>query len=349
MSVINQVLKELDRQGANPALPRGVIAVEAEREIASHRMVWLAGGLGVALAAAWWFWPAAPDVVPPTPTSTATLQRAGPVSPQLRMSRELGAADPNAYLPAEDASTAQPVRERRRQTASSTESLSATPSPEDRPEPLPQPRMDTRLSEPAARVVKEVKPPSPEVQAEEAWRQAGRLIEQGRNHDARERLESVLNLNPGHAAARQSLIALALETGDRPRAEALLREGQTLHPQDAWYPRGMAQLHLQNGDYAQAAGILKAALARHADAANWALYAGTLGKLDRQEEAARAYREALRLQPAQGNWWIGLAVALEQTGHRDDAGAAYRRALQTRLSAEMRDFAQRRVQEPGQR
>ena len=342
MSVINQVLKDLDRQGANTTMPHGVIAVEAERDTDSRRLAWLAGGLGVVLAAAWWFWPTEPAVVSPTPTSlpasAAASPRADPATPQLRLSRELAAAPSN---------TDQPGHENRRLAASSKVNLpaaAAAPAPR-KPEPVPLPRMDTRLSEPAARVLKETKPPTPEIQAEDAWRQAGRLLEQGRNHDARERLESALGLDPKHSAARQSLIALVLETGDRARAEVLLQEGQALHPQDAWYPRGMAQLHMQNGDYTQAAGILKTALAGHADAANWALYAGTLGKLGRQEEAARAYREALRLQPAQGNWWIGLAVALEQTGNRDDAGAAYQRALQTRLGAEMREFAQQKVRQ----
>jgi tetratricopeptide (TPR) repeat protein len=74
---------------------------------------------------------------------------------------------------------------------------------------------------------------------------------------------------------------------------------------------------------------------------NWALYASTQAKLGKPAEAALAYREALRLDSNQGNWWIGMAVALEKSNARADAGAAYQRALQTRLSGELREFAER--------
>ena len=357
MSVINQVLKDLDRQGANARMPSGVIAVNQTPVATPRSLAWLSGGLAIALAA-WWFWPAAP-VAGPAASATVPL---APVAPRLRLSQNLGEAGRHADVA--DDQPARGITSKAVTLRAPVEALGVSALHADRPGFLP--RMDTQLSEPRhrpamspeptrppaeanARVVKENKPPTPEVLAEEAWRQAGRLLEQGRNHDAREHLDTALRLDPRHAAARQSLAALVLEAGDRARAEALLSEGQALYPNDAWYPRGLAQLHLQNGDFSQAAGILKAALARRADAANWALYAGTLGKLGKQEESAQAYREALRLEPGQGNWWIGMAVALEQGAGKADAGMAYQRALQTRLSAEMRDFAQRRVQELSQR
>jgi MSHA biogenesis protein MshN len=75
------------------------------------------------------------------------------------------------------------------------------------------------------------------------------------------------------------------------------------------------------------------------------LYAGTFTKLGKPADAALAYREALQLNPAQGNWWIGLGVALEQIGDKTGAGEAYQRALQTRLSTELRDYAQQKSKE----
>jgi tetratricopeptide (TPR) repeat protein len=163
---------------------------------------------------------------------------------------------------------------------------------------IPQPpRLDTRLPEPPARpapeaapgraetgVVKQIKPLTPQVQAEDAWRQAGRSLEQGREHDARQRLEQALRFDPAHVAARQRLVALVLAASDLPRAEVLLREGLALHPNDPWYPRSLAQLRMQQGDYVHAAEILKAALAKRPDAANWALYAGTLARLEERVE-----------------------------------------------------------------
>jgi len=346
MSVINQMLKDLDRQGANASAPTGVIAVN-QRDATSPRWPWLLLGLLALAAASWWFWPAAPG--PGSPAAPAPAL--SPAVPQLRLSQQLSPLSRPAPTPV---SKVEPAAEPK---PAPVPSAFASPAMI----PVTPPRLDTRLPEPRPRlsvqppveaqqrVVKDIKPLTPQVQAEEAWRQASRLLEQGRNHDAQERLESVLRLDPAHAGARQSLVALVLEAGDSARAETLLREGLALSPNDPWYARSLAQLHLQRGDSAQAAAILKTSLAKRVDAANWGLYASTLAKLGKPGEAALAYREALRLNPAQGNWWIGLAVALEQAGERADAGAAYQRALQTALSGELREFAQQKAGELGAR
>lgn len=343
MSVINQVLKDLDRQGANTSAPTGVIAVNQRAATSSHGpWLWLLlPGLLLLAAAAWWFWPVAPG----PGGATAPAPVLPPAAPELRLSHQLSPVAEPAPTPPSEATPA-PVPG----VVASPAIIPATP-----------PRLDTRLPEPRPRlpvqppaearpsVVKDIKPLTPQAQAEEAWRQASRWLEQGRDQAAQEQLENVLRLDPAHAGARQRLVALVQEAGDSARAEALLREGLALSPNDSWYARSLAQLHLQRGDSAQAAAILKTSLARHADAANWGLYASTLAKLGRPGDAAAAYREALRLNPAPGNWWIGLAVALEQSGARADAGAAYQRALQTALSGELREFAQQKAGELGVR
>lgn len=345
MSVINQVLKDLDRQGANTRAPSGVVAVN-QSDVPQPRLrrMALAAGVAVLLTAAWWFWRPAPENVAPGPLQPA------PAAPQLRLSQELTqVASPSLHAPAEATITGVP-------TAPPPKANALPPRIAFVPQP---PRLDTRLPEPRqtvaatlepksvearSAVVKDIKQATPQVQAEDAWRQANRLLEQGRNHDARERLETALQLDPNHDTARQSLVALLLEAGNVVPAEAQLREGIAQQPSDAWYPRTLAQLHLQRGDYLQAAAILKAGIERRADdAANWALYAGTLNRLNRPEESAAAYREALRREPAQGAWWVALGVVLERAGARAEAVEAFARALQTRMTAELRDFAGQRV------
>jgi MSHA biogenesis protein MshN len=361
MSVINQVLKDLDRQGANASAPAGVIAVNQAAAAAPRWPWWLSGVVGLA-AAVWWFWP-----TPPVSHSPAVpVPALPPAPPQLRLSQDLDLAGhvgrksvaPSAVWPTPNASPASPADNAFGSSAlPSARHATPQPAPPTFVTALPamKPRLDTRLSEPrpanaaSAQVVKEIKPQTPQVQAEDLFRQASRLLEQGRNHDAQDKLESALRLDPNHAGVRQNLIALVLEASDGARAEALLREGLALQPNDPWYPRSLAQLQLQRGDSAQAAAILKNALVRRPDAANWALYAGTLVKLGKRGEAVQAYREALRLDATQGNWWIGLAVALEQSDEKAEAAAAYQRALQTRLSGELREFAQQKVRELGAR
>jgi len=363
MSVINQVLNDLDRQGANTSAPQGVFAINTTPAPAVNWPLRLLAGLLIVLAAAWWFWPAAPVTPPkqataPSPAPVPAPPVEQPITPQLTLTETL---TPPAQI--------SPLPENATQAA--TKPDAATPPP---PKPVMlvsiSPRLDKRLpdkhlpdkhlpdkrlpesappADTAQRIVKETKPPSAQMQAEEAWRQAGQLLEQGRNHDAQARLELALRLDPGQTAARQKLIALALEAGNTASAESLLREGMLQHPTDAWYPRSLAQVHLPRGDFAQAGGILKAALGKYPDAANWALYASTQAKLGKPAEAAQAYREALRLDPNQGNWWIGMAVALEKNNAKADAAAAYQRALQTRLSGELREFAEQKARSLAER
>lgn len=345
MSVINRVLKDLDHQGAAPTTLAGVHAVHTGTPSARPRWPWLALPL-IGLAAAWWFWPASA----PPPTPVAPVQEES--TPRLRMSATL--SSPTLPARAEDVAGAA-----RAVIAQATLAPAKQPEPTKPPpardinhgapptrETPPPIQLDTRLPEPrVAKVVKEVRPLSTGDQAEQAWRQAARLIELGRVQAAQDGLDAALRLDPGHGPARQTLIALNLDAGETARGESLLREGLQLHPGDPWYHRGLGQLQLQRGDTTQSAIILKAGLGKGVDADYWGLYAGVLSKAGRHGEAAQAWREAARLSPTHGPWWIGLAVSLEQTGQRNDAAAAYQRALQTRLSPELRDFAARKTNE----
>ncbi len=348
MSVINRVLKDLDRKGAAPLSLGGVQVVHTTPPSPRAPWLWLLLGLGIALTLAWWlFWPrtgvpagvatTAPAVAAPVTADTALAE--GP--PRLRLSATL--SEPAATLPAPRPSVPPPTLAEPTRAAPAAARPTAALAASEIPFPV---KLDTRLPQPRPpRVLKEDRPPTPQEQAEQAWRQAARLIEQGRGRDAQEGLETALRLDPNHGPARQSLIALSLEGGDGARGEILLREGLQLHPQDAWYARSLGQVYLQRGDSAQAAAVLKAGLGKGVDAAYWGLYAGVLSKIGRNEEAIAAYREAARQNPAHGPWWLGLAVTLEQADQRQEAAAAYQRALQTRLSAELREFAAKKAAE----
>lgn len=333
MSVINRVLKDLDQKGAAPTTLAGVQAVQATTAAARPRWPWLL--LPPIALAAWWFWPTPGQT--PAPTAMVEDNR-----PQLRLSETLS---PPAPAPAPTVTVAPPGPAQ----AEATAPVSAPPvvrEPSAPADSLPPVKLDTRLPEPrTAKVIKEVRPLSVGEQAEQAWRQATRLIELGRQQAGMEGLEATLRLDPGHGPARQTLIALSLEAGDSARGESLLREGLQLHPTEAWYHKSLAQLALRRGDLNQASSLLKAGLGKHPDADYWSLYAGILGKAGHPGEAAQAWRETTRLNPAHGPGWLGLAVSLEQTGQRTNAAAAYQRALQTRLSPELRDFAARKFEE----
>lgn len=205
-------------------------------------------------------------------------------------------------------------------------------------------RLETRLPTPPAIVVsKTPRPESPADQALRAWQSAAHLLEQGRAREALTHLETVLARDPTHAAARQTLIVLALESRQFERSSNLLEEGAKLHPKDPWYPRALAHLALQQDDLARALNHLKTGLTRPVDAAYWAHYAALLSRDGQHSEAAQAYRQATQLAPNHGVWWIGLGVALERAAAPEEALAAFQRALRTELSPELRAFVEGRV------
>lgn len=204
-------------------------------------------------------------------------------------------------------------------------------------------------SAPAAerpRIVKEPSVATPEAAANAAFAEAKRYIEQGRRREAIDRLNTGLAQHPGHLPARQTLVALLADGGELPRAEALIRDGAALHPDEIWFAQAAAQMQVRQGNYIGAAATLKEGLHRgQADGAYWAFLAGVQNKLGHMDEAAQAYRQAVRLNPDNGTWWVGLAVALERQGHKEEARSAYLQANRAKLDPELKDFVGQKLVE----
>lgn len=337
MSVINRVLRDLDKAGEVPGAPVAASPPAARFRLHLHHPAILSIGLlGLALAA-WGLWPVKVEQADPVGTASAPPPAPAPAvdlpppvmaQPQLQPQPASRPTPPPAPPsdPVEPAAVSVPPAMPAEPTAAPPRSA---PAPASGPAPAPE-----------ARVVKEAPPQNP---VEDAWREVGQLLERGQAREARARLADLLKLAPGHAAARQTLITLLIEAGDRAAAMPLLVEGRALYPSDPWYPRSQAQLHLQAGQPALAAASLKPALSGGSAAEDWALYAGIAAKLGQHDEAAHAWRAALRSKPDQGAWWIGLGVALERLGQKAEAAQAYQRALQTRLSPELKEFAEMRA------
>jgi MSHA biogenesis protein MshN len=325
MSVINRVLRDLDGQGAVRPLPEGVRSVAAAGRRRRRRWPWLLALLPVFAVVAYLGLPAGtgdlPAPVPPQPAPPPVLPASMPATEPAPAVPPvpLAVAPAPAPAPAEPP-VAAPAR--------------SAPQPAARPEPR-SPRADAGTA--AGQVVKAPRQPSPAEQAEAAYAGAVRLIEAGRQRDALARLEEALEYRPGHAAARQTAIALLLEGGQAAAAEAMLREGIVLHPDDAWFRRGLGQMLAGRADYPGALAALKPGLGQ-GDGEYFALYAGVLAKAGQPDAAAAAYREALQRVPDQGAWWLGLGIALERAGRRPEALAAYVRAGQAGLAPELREF-----------
>lgn len=329
MSVINRVLKDLDRNRALSGTPSGVRAVAAERRRAS---LWLWIVLAALLLGSAAGFALRQYRIQQTPAPVASPVPPGPAA----------AAAP-AEMPAELPSV---------QLESPVVAAAAPPvAPVAAAEPPAKPAVaaPNKATAPAAerpRIVKEPSASTPEAAAQFAFNEAKRLIEQGRKRDALDRLYASLQHNPAHLSARQTLVALLAEGGDLVRAEALIREGAALHPNEPWFAQAAAQMQVRQGNYIGAAATLKEGLHRgQADGAYWAFLAGVQNKLGHMDEAAQAYRQAVRLNPDNGTWWVGLAVALERQGHKEEARSAYLQANRAKLDPELKDYVGQKLVE----
>ena len=372
MSVINRVLKDLDQQarppslahpsirsvGANPSSGIAGSVIAGSVISRSPRLAVVLALLAVLVTVAWWLWPARLATPPQASDAsqvpnTASTPPADTAAPKLQLSHELSTlpAAPSTATPT-TATTAITTSTNAPRTAAAvtpqpapvairlatqleprrvTASTASTAAP-----PAPSPTGEAATTKP--QVIKEARPQSNAEQAESLWQRNQARSSQGT-------LEQVLQLDPGHLRARQALVVLALEQARQDVAESLLRDGLSLHPGEFWFPRSLAQLHLQRGQDAEAATYLRRSLGKQAASSDWALYASTLVKLGRHEDAANAYREALRRDGNQGTWWIGLGVALERSGQKRDAAEAYARATHTRLSDDLKTFATQKAQD----
>lgn len=171
---------------------------------------------------------------------------------------------------------------------------------------------------------------------------AADLIARGRATEAMEILSQVLARQPTHAAARSSLAALLAEAGRREQALHVLLAGSEI---DAGrFAAPAAQLQAELGDVTGALGTLNRVPPAFRTAAFEALFAGLAQRAGDHMSAIAGYRRALAFPQTEPVWWVGLGVSLEATGEPGEARGAYARAAgESRLPADVRRYVTERL------
>jgi MSHA biogenesis protein MshN len=183
--------------------------------------------------------------------------------------------------------------------------------------------------------------------AEGEYRSALASLQDGRMTETLASLEQALRLDPGHEAARQTLVGLLIEAK---RPEEAIRHLQAALALDARQPALamlLARLQIERGG----SGIetLTRTLPYAGNNADYhAFLAGALQREQRHREAAEQYQAALRGVPGNGVWWMGLAMSLQAEKRNGEALEAFQRARASgMLSAELQAFVERRLQQLG--
>ena len=183
--------------------------------------------------------------------------------------------------------------------------------------------------------------------AESEFRRAVNLVNQGRIAEGMDGFRRALEIDPGHEAARQTLVALLLETKRVDEAAASLQEGLALNTGNTGFAMLLARIMVESNDIPRALIVLQ----RHAAPADrnpdfHAFAAALYQRLDRHKEAIEQYQTALGLAPSAGVWWLGLGISFQAVERRKDALEAFTRAKSAgNLAPDLLAFVEQRLRQ----
>ena len=362
MSLVNQVLSDLEKRGANALSGEAsirVVPVQNNR----FRTVWIMlAVLASVLVAAGLWWNS------PEPKHSA---------PGTDMREVQAPAKPVAEPQAESQSVETVVQEALQQGGAEVAGaamrlsfeLSAVPLPsslrdkpnaaaeEQRPAKSPPPaeyKMPSAAPVTAAapapvaaegRVEKKVKQASVQQQADNEFRKASGLMQQGRINEAIAGYEAALQLDAGHVSARQAMVALLLENKRNADAERVLQDGLKHDPRHSGFAMLLARFQVERNELELALETLRKTLPHAVQQADYqAFVAALLQRQGRHKEAIMHYQIALRLSPNSGIWLMGLGISLQAEQRNEEARVAFMRAIESRtLSAELQAFVKQQI------
>ncbi|WP_157889118.1 tetratricopeptide repeat protein [Herminiimonas arsenitoxidans] len=194
---------------------------------------------------------------------------------------------------------------------------------------------------------KHVKELTPQQRAENDYRKATGLVQQGRVSEAIVLLEQALQADAQNAGARQTLIALLLSNKRQDEAARRAQEGLNLDSKQAGFAMILARLQVEKGDQQLAITTLQRTLPYAGDRPEYlAFLAAVLQREGRHKEAVEQYLSAVRRAPQNGLWWMGLGISLQADNRTPEAREAFTRARETgTLSAELQAFVDQKLKQ----
>ena len=358
MSVINQVLNELEKRGADTSLGEATIrAVPPRRQSHLMRYALLAVALLLLLAAAKWYLgrtetsalersvvvTVPKSEVVPAPSGEGVATASAPVEAvaMLSASGVSRASQPNDSLHGrpllEVKSEEQPVAAPEVKEAVRHKPQRTTHQVARLPENLPP---DSSENQPLKKI-------SPQQRAESEFGKANQAAQEGRTNDALAGYEAALLIDSSHKAARRAWAGLLLSLKRNDDAERVLQRGLTRDPHETSFAMLLARLQVERNDVPLALETLQKTLPDAEGQGDYqAFVAALLQRLSRHDEAIAHYQVALKLAPNNGIWLMGMGISLQAMQRNADAREAYQRALASNsLSAQLQAFVQNKLKE----
>ncbi len=355
MNIINDVLNELERRGANPPLGESAIrAVPPRRQFHLARYLLLALALFILAGAATWYLGLAGE---PAPVQSAVTAAARAEAVPLPSSAVTAAA---VSAPAETVAVLGASG-----VPSVEHGLRGKPllevKNEDERVAVPAPRKTARHKlAPADHLAKasgyvpgessateSLKKISPRQRAENEYSKANLAAQEGRTNDALAGYEAALLIDSSYKEARRAWVGILIALKRNAEAELVLQKGLKRDPHDASFAMLLARLQVERNDVPLALETLQKTLPYAEEQADYqAFVAAILQRQDRHDEAIAHYQIALKLAPNNGIWLMGIGISLQATQRTTDAREAYQRALASNtLNAQLQAFVQAKLKE----
>lgn len=387
MSLINQVLNDLEKRGANARSEGVSIRVVQARKNLSGAAWLMAAMLVLAIVAAGLWWknaepktrvvpaPAMPVAVPQAAlqpavvaaqeTSAAETRRndgekiAGAAT---RLSFELSAIPLPSGLRSKADAVATAPNPNKAASSATRNTTQTLPKPSEGrvggdglPVTLTEVRNDlsavkmdaASAAVAAGSVDKQIKQVTVQQQANNEFRKASGLMQQGRINEAIAGYEAALQFDAGHDDARQAMVGLLLENKHNADAERVLQDGLKHNPRHGGFAMLLARLQVERNELALALETLQKTLPYAEQQADYqAFTAALLQRQGRHHEAISHYQVALQLSPNSGVWLMGLGISLQAVQRNEEARGIFKRAIESRgLSAELQAFVEQRLKE----
>ena len=347
MSLINQVLNQLEQRGAHTAPSQ--TQIRAVPPLVERK--WTKPLLLVCVACiaffAVWFWPASQQLKSETkPVPSEVVAVSIPAVPDVLPALSTAPASKLSY----ELSTIPLPEIQRKPVAAQDQSKSqhvSVDAPAIKPAPKPSKPSVSIPAVVTAPPVTEMplKQVSRSQQADAEFRKALALQQQGHVAEALAGYETALKLNSQQDSARLALAALLMESKRAADAERVLQDGLKVRPTLLVFSMGLARIQVERGQIDHALKTMQANLAQAEGRADYqAFYAALLQRQGRHKEAVNHYQIATQLAPNSGVWLLGLAISLQEVQRIEDAKATYQKALATQtLSPELTAFVQQKL------
>ena len=211
--------------------------------------------------------------------------------------------------------------------------------------PVPHNKKIARAPRPVIAANNPIKQVSKQQQADNAFRLANVLLQQGRTQEAVAGYKAVLKLYPAHDTARLTLVDVLLKNKHEAHAERVLKAGHFQFPEHSGFAMLLARLQVEHGELPQALKTLRQSQRYAERQADYrAFMAALLQRQNLHQEAIAHYQAALQLNPNSGVWLMGMGISLQALQKNNEAIAVFKNALDTQtLNADLQAFVTRRL------